>query len=202
MNPIEWIAAGLGIVTVALVVTRSIWNYPFAVAMVSLYFFVFFEARLYSDALLQIFFLVINLYGWWNWLRSRHETGEVVVTALTSRQRLLWLSGTLAASMLWGLAMARYTDAAAPVWDALIAGGSVAAQILQARRRLESWVLWIAVDIVAVPLYFSRGLIATSALYVVFLVLAAAGLFAWWKAWRARQDSNPTPADAGPQAAQ
>ena len=193
MNSVEWIAAALGLATVALVVLRSVWNYPFALAMVSLYFFVFWDAKLYSDALLQIFFFAINLYGWKNWLASRHQAGEVVVTALDHRARALWLGGTIAASVAWGLAMARFTDAAAPVWDALIAGGSVAAQILQARRRLECWVLWIAVDLIAVPLYWSRGLGPTAALYAVFLVMALAGLVAWWKAWRARQDSNLRP---------
>ena len=190
MNSVEWIAAALGFATVALVVLRSVVNYPFALAMVSLYFFVFWDAKLYSDALLQIFFFAINLYGWRNWLRSRELAGEVVVTRLGLKARALWLAGTLVASLVWGVLMATYTDAAAPVWDALIAGGSVAAQILQARRRLECWVLWIAVDLIAVPLYWSRGLGPTAALYAVFLVMALAGLVAWWKAWRARQDPD------------
>ena len=184
MQLTEWIAAALGLLTVALVVRRSVWNYPFALAMVTLYFFVFWDARLYSDALLQNFFLVINLSGWRNWLRARDLAGEVVVTMLGAKARGLWIGGTLAASLAWGLAMATFTDAAAPVWDALIAGGSVAAQLLQARRRVECWVLWIAVDLIAIPLYFSRDLHATSALYAVFLAMSAAGLLAWWRAWR------------------
>ena len=188
MQLTEWIAAALGFVNVALVVRRSVWNYPFGMAMVTLYFFVFWDAKLYSDALLQIFFLVINLYGWRNWLRSRALAGEVVVTTLTASGRILWLAGTLAASLAWGYAMATYTDAAAPVWDALIAGGSVAAQILLAMRRLENWVLWIAVDLIAVPLYFSRGLEPTAALYFVFLIMASMGLVAWWRT-RRRQEA-------------
>jgi nicotinamide mononucleotide transporter len=187
MNPIEWIAAALGLATVALVVTRSMWNYPFAIAMVSLYFFVFWEARLYSDALLQIFFLAINLYGWANWLRSKHQAGEVLVGVMRWSERLVWLAVTAAASVAWGWVMMTYTDAAAPVWDALIAGGSVAAQILQARRRVECWLLWIAVDLIAIPLYWTRDLHATSALYVVFLLMSVAGLIGWWKAYKRRE---------------
>jgi nicotinamide mononucleotide transporter len=189
MSSLEWIAAAIGLAAVALVVLRSVWNYPFALAMVALYFFVFWDAKLYSDALLQIFFFAINLYGWRNWLSSREQSGEVVVTALGARSRTLWLAGTVAASLLWGLAMARFTDAAAPLWDALIAGGSVAAQLLQARRRLECWVLWIAVDVIAVPLYWSRGLEPTAALYAVFLIMAVAGLVAWLRAWRGRRET-------------
>lgn len=191
MGLTEWIAAGLGVATVALVVRRSVWNYPFALAMVTLYFFVFFEAKLYSDALLQIFFFAINVYGWRNWLRSRHEAGEVVVTMLAARQRWLWGAATLAASLAWGLAMAAFTDAAAPIPDAIVAGFSVSAQLLLAMRRLENWVLWILVDLIAIPLYFSRGLYPTAALYGLFLALAVAGLVAWHRAWRLRA---PAPA--------
>ena len=72
MGGIEIAAALLGVINVLLVVRRSVWNYPFGIAMVSLYFFVFRDAKLYSDALLQIFFLLIQLYGWWAWTRALH----------------------------------------------------------------------------------------------------------------------------------
>jgi nicotinamide mononucleotide transporter len=184
MDVTEGIAAGLGVATVTLVVWRSVWNYPFALAMVSLYFFVFFDAKLYSDALLQIFFFAINVYGWREWLRSRRDTGEVVVRTLSGRERLRWAGGTLAASLAWGLIMARYTDAAAPIPDALVAGLSVSAQLLLATRRFENWILWILADLIAIPLYFSRGLQPTAWLYLLFLGLAVVGLFTWRAALR------------------
>jgi nicotinamide mononucleotide transporter len=182
MSELEWIAAALGVVNVALVVRRSVWNYPFGLAMVALYFFVFYEARLYSDALLQIFFFVVQLYGWVNWVRATTASGDVPVGWMTGRERLLWSAGTVAASLVWGLGMARYTNAAAPIIDAFIAGFSISAQILMARRRIENWVLWILVDIVAVGLYFSRHLYPTSALYLLFLLLSIAGLIGWRRA--------------------
>lgn len=194
MNLVEWVAAALGLVNVGLVVRRSVWNYPFGIAMVSLYFFVFFEARLYSDALLQIFFLVVNLYGWRNWLQSRRLAGEVRVTLLSARARLGWAGGTLAAILVWGSGMAAFTDAAAPMADAAIAGMSVSAQILMARRRLENWLLWILVDLLAVGLFWSRGLQATSLLYLVFLAMASTGLVAWARALR-RQGAAATAAE-------
>ena len=190
MNPLEWMAAGLGVVNVALVVRRSVWNYPFGLAMVSLYFFVFFEARLYSDALLQIFFFVVQLYGWRNWLRAKRASGEVPVATLGWRERAFWVLGTAAFSLAWGLGMARFTDAAAPLIDAAIAGTSVAAQILMARRRIENWVLWILVDAVAIGLYASRGLAPTAWLYGLFLLLSVAGLIDWRRALR-RQARRP-----------
>ncbi len=185
MNWLDWAAALLGLVNVALVVRRSVWNYPFGIVMVSLYFFVFSEAKLYSDALLQVFFLAIQLYGWRNWLRARGAAaGAIPVGWMHPRERLFWLAGTIAASLAWGAVMARFTDAAAPWIDAGIAGASVAAQILLSLRRVENWIWWIAVDIVAIGLFYSRGLFATSALYAVFLVMAMIGLIGWARAAR------------------
>jgi nicotinamide mononucleotide transporter len=190
MGLVEWIAAALGLVNVALVVRRSVWNYPFALAMVSLYFFVFRDAKLYGDAVLQIFFFAINLYGWLNWQRSRRSAGEVVVTALTVPQRWRWALGTMAASLACGFALDTYTDAAAPMIDGAVAATSVAAQLLLALRRLENWVLWILVDIVAVALFWSRGLYPTAGLYAVFLILASLGLVAWSRALN-RPEARP-----------
>lgn len=187
MNWLEWVAAALGVLNIVLIVRRSVWNYPFGLAMVSLYFVVFTEARLYSDALLQIFFFVVQIYGWRNWVRAKREAGEVPVAVMTARERVVWTLATLAASLAWGYGMARFTDAAAPIVDAGVAGFSIAAQLLMARRKLENWIVWIAVDAVAIGLYASRGLALTAGLYALFLLLATAGFFQWRRALRAQQ---------------
>lgn len=179
MTTVELIAALLGIVTVALVVRRSVWNYPFGLAMVALYFFVFVDARLYSDALLQIFFFAIQIYGWIEWRRAPDVDDGVAVEQMATPARVQWAAATLVLSLGWGLAMARFTDAAAPFADALVAGTSVAAQLLQSLRRVESWALWITADALAISLYASRGLAVTAALYALFLVMAVAGLVSW-----------------------
>jgi nicotinamide mononucleotide transporter len=179
MGGIEIVAAVLGVINVLLVVRRSAWNYPFGIVMVAFYFFVFWNAKLYSDALLQIFFFVIQIYGWWAWVHARQVDHGVAVSWMSRDQRLLWLAGTAVAIVLWGTGMARLTDAAAPFVDATTAGLSIAAQSLQSLRRVESWVLWIVVDVIAIGLFAWRGLWVTSALYALFLVLAAVGLFEW-----------------------
>jgi len=179
VSTVEIIAALLGVINVVLVVRRSIWNYPFALAMVSLYFFVFWDSKLYSDALLQIFFVAINCYGWWNWSRAATVGSGVAVGWMDRRAQAMWLGGTIAAAIMWGTIMARLTDAAAPYADATIAAMSIAAQSLQSLRRVESWILWIAVDVLAIGLFAWRGLNVTAALYAIFLVLAIAGLAQW-----------------------
>jgi nicotinamide mononucleotide transporter len=179
MGGLEIAAALLGIVNVVLVVRRSTCNYPFGIVMVALYFFVFWDAKLYSDALLQIFFFVIQIYGWWAWVHARHVDHGVAVAWMPWPRRLPWFAGTAVAVALWGSGMARFTDAAAPFVDATTAGLSIAAQCLQSLRRVESWVLWIAVDAIAIGLFSWKGLFVTSALYGLFLILAVIGLVEW-----------------------
>ena len=180
----EWVAAGLGLMNVGLLVLRSVWNYPFGLAMVALYFFVFLEQRLYSDMLLQIFFFVVQLYGWRNWVRARQAAGEVQVDLLRSSERVTCLLVTALVSLLLGFLMAHYTNAASPYIDASIAGMSITAQLLLAWRKLENWLLWILTDIVAIGLYLSKGLKPTAALYAIFLVLSIIGLIDWGRKLR------------------
>lgn len=181
-TPIEWIAVACGIMNVILIIRRSIWNYPFGFVMVSLYFFIFWDYRLYSDALLQIYFFVIQIYGLWYWLKGRADDGLIVVAPLAPRLFLSYLAGTAVAWLVIGWLMAHYTDAAAPFWDAAVAAFSVTAQFLLSRRHLESWYLWITVDVLAIGLFYTRDLAPTAALYCVFLALAISGLLQWRRA--------------------
>ena len=187
MNPLEIAASALLLVNIALVARRSIWNYPFGIAAVSLYAVLFYETRLYSDMLLQGFYVALNLYGWMNWSRSKADAGEVVVLTLAWPARAAWLAGCAALTGAWGWLMHRLTDASLPWWDAGVAMTSVAAQILLSRRYLENWVLWIVVDVVAVPLFASRGLWLTAGVYVVLLGLSIWGLIDWRRAHARRR---------------
>ena len=179
MSPVETIAFVLGVINVTLVVRRSLWNYPFGLVMVALYGWVFFGAKLYSDMLLQVFFFVVQIYGWANWARSAAAAGEVRVERLGRTSRTLWLAGSAVAILGWGGLMHRFTDAAYPWWDAAVAILSVAAQILMSRRLIENWVLWIAVDLLAICLYAAKDLWLTALLYAIFLGLSVWGLVDW-----------------------
>ncbi|MGJ3646966.1 nicotinamide riboside transporter PnuC [Sphingomonas sp. GlSt437] len=184
MTPLEAVAAVLVLVNVALVARRSLWNYPIGLAAVTLYAIIFFRSRLYSDALLQIFFFIVQLYGWWNWAASKGESGAVVVERLGARTRVGWAGGIVAATLGWGWLAHRFTDAAYPWWDASVAMMSIAAQILMSRRAIENWVLWIAVDIVAIGLYAAKDLWLTAAVYLVLLAISIWGLVDWQRAAR------------------
>nr|WP_217352769.1 nicotinamide riboside transporter PnuC [Sphingomonas sp. ID1715] len=181
-------AASLGVINIVLIVRRSVWNYPFGIAMVciSAWLFVQPDVRLYSDALLQLFFFVVQIYGWWHWARAQAEAGEIVVETLAPGQRAAVLAAIAVSTLGWGALMHHFTSAALPWWDAFIAMASVAAQLLMARRYLENWILWIAVDAVAIGVYAAKGLMLLALLYLLFLILSAVGLASWRRAERTR----------------
>lgn len=185
LRVIEWIAAGLGVINISLLIFRSVWNFPFGIAMVALYVFVFFEERLYAEAGLQVFFILAQLWGWWLWVKVGGEDDRVPVRWLDWLSRAVWVTVTAALSLNLGWMMHSFTNAVLPYADAGIAGASVAAQILLAYRRIENWLVWIAIDVASVTLYIDRGLYPTAGLYGGFLVLSLIGLKEWIAAERA-----------------
>ena len=179
LGVIEWVAAALGVINISLLIFRSVWNYPFGIAMVALYTFIFFEKRLYAESGLQIFFVLAQLWGWYLWVKVEGEDDRVPVRWLSNLGRAVWFTVTAAVSLNLGWVMHQFTNAALPYADAAIAGASVAAQILLAYRRIENWLIWIAIDVVAIALYINRELYPTAGLYGGFLVLSLIGLKEW-----------------------
>jgi nicotinamide mononucleotide transporter len=184
MSAIEIIAVLLGLANIILIIRRSVWNFPFGIVMVALYFWIFREAKLYSDAGLQIFFVVVNLYGWWSWNRTKADAGAIAVRRLSPLAYAGWIAGSIAAIAAWGYFMGANTDASYPYWDASVAMLSVAGQILMTRRFAENWHYWIIVNLISIPLYIAKDLHLTAGLYGLFLILAIAGLVEWRRAER------------------
>lgn len=183
-RPVEITAVCLGILNITLLIRRSIWNYPFGICMVTLYAFIFYEARLYSDMLLQGFFFALQAYGWWYWLQGMPEDGHIRVRFLNLRQWTLSVVTAVIGVAALGTVMMRYTDADLPYWDATTTVLSMIAQLMLARRYLENWILWIIVDVLAIGIYFVKGLYPTMVLYSIFLVMATGGLIAWYRAMK------------------
>jgi len=181
----EIVASVLGLANIVLLVRRSIWNYPFGIAMVTLYGVVFFEARLFSDAALQVFFFVVQIYGWWNWYHARDAAGLAKVELMTSRSRLVWLAVIVAFNIADAWFLIKYTSDVAPWMDANTTAMSVVAQYLLSIRKIENWILWIVTDVVQIGLYYWKGLYPTTGLYVLFLIISAVGLFEWLREYRA-----------------
>jgi nicotinamide mononucleotide transporter len=191
VSSIEIVAAILGVVNIILLVRRSIWNYPFGIVMVTLYGVVFFQARLFSDALLQVFFFVVQIYGWWVWYHARDHAGLVKVELMSARSRVICAAVIVVATVAEGWYLANYTTDSAPWMDANTTAMSVVAQYLLSIRKIENWVLWIVTDVVQIGLYYWKGLYPTTGLYILFLILSCVGLYEWLREWRAHRVGAP-----------
>lgn len=184
MSWIEIIASVLGLACVVLTVRRHIACWPTGLAMVILYVFIFYEAKLYSDMLLQVVYIFLQMYGWYAWLHGGADREPLVITQLPAWHALGWtVAGVLTAAALGG-AMHVYTDASFPYLDAAATVASLIAQFLLGRKVLQSWLVWIVVDVLSIGLYLAKELYPTAALYLVFLGLATWGWVEWSSAWK------------------
>jgi nicotinamide mononucleotide transporter len=187
VNPLEIAGTVLGFLNIVLLIRRSVWNFPAAMAMVTCIGFVLFEAKLYAETGLQVFFFAANVWGWVLWSRAGASDGPDTAVPVGWMQwpaRIAWLGVTAAASIAVGLLLGVHTDAALPMADSAVAGMSVAAQLLLAFRRIENWIMWIVVDAVSIILYLVRDLHLLAVLYAAFLVLSVVGLREWTRAAR------------------
>ncbi len=155
--------------------------WPVVLAADFIYLLVFYRARLFSDALLQIFFVIFTLYGWWHWWRGVRQDGEVRVEPLPWRGWLAGLAAGAVGSVLLGMLMARI-GAALPHLDAALTSFSLVASWWGARKHIANWWLWIAVDVIYIGEYIYKSLWLTSVLYAGLVALAVLGLRDWRRA--------------------
>ena len=168
-----------GLVCVWLTARANIWNFPVGIANSLILGLVFLQQRLFADASLQIVFIAFSIAGWWQWVHGRHARESSPVFLSTLREQLILLTiGVVAALCLWRILVS--LNGSAPPVDATITVLSLCAQWQLNRRQISSWGWWIAVDIISIPLYWSRGLPLIALLYVIFLLLCVRG---WWH-WR------------------
>jgi nicotinamide mononucleotide transporter len=177
-SPLEGIAAAFGVISVFLSTRQNIWSWPTAIVNVGLYTFVFYQGRLYGQMGLQPIYLALSIYGWYQWLHGGEQHSALRVSRASPRL-LLALGGLTMTGWLALAAILQRTDAALPWLDALLTATSLAAQWMMTRKILENWLVWIAVDVIYVPMFISQKLYATAMLYFMFLILAVMGFAEW-----------------------
>jgi nicotinamide mononucleotide transporter len=176
---IEVLAVLFTIACVWLTAEEHIACWPVGIVGCLLYGYVFYHTRLYSDVLLQLYFLVTSIYGWYAWGHGGSGDTALPISRLGLGAGALWLGVIAAGSYLLGRWMKRRTRAALPYWDAVTTVMSLVAQYLLAGKVLENWVIWIAADVIDTGVYFARRLYLTSLLYALLLCLAIKGLIEW-----------------------
>ncbi len=184
-TPLELISFVLSIATVLLNIRRIHWAWLFAIVSSATYGIVFFKARLYGDAGLQGVFIAASIWGWYEWLRGTGADDRPLVVTRLGRQGWSWsLAGWALGFALLSWFLHAYTDTDVPHMDAFLTAGSLLGTLLAARKKVENWHVWIAVDVLYVGLYVYKGLHLTAILYAVFVGMAVLGLRTWAHAAR------------------
>jgi nicotinamide mononucleotide transporter len=183
-SPASWaevLGALLGVAMVLCNIRQIHWGWPLAFTSSGLYFIVFWGSKLYGEAVLQIFFAVMALWGWHQWLRGVQADGhQLVVQRLDTSIAIKLISISALFYCGGGFFLSYYTSSDVPWWDALTTALSVVATFLLGRKLIENWLLWVLVNAISIALFAVKGLWLTVTLYAVFLVMAVLG----WRAWR------------------
>lgn len=183
ISQLELVAALLALAMVFFNLRVNPMGWPLAIASSALYALLFARSQLYGEAALQGVFIVLSAWGWGQWLRGRDASGQaLVVQPLSPRGRWGALVAVLLLWALIGALLDACTDSDVPYADALPTAGSLIGQWLLARKRVDNWPCWLAVNLVSMALFAHKGLWLTVGLYGVFAVLSAVG----WRAWAHR----------------
>lgn len=194
---LELIGSIAGGVAVWLSARTSLWSWPIGILNVILFFFLFYQAQLYPDMFLQIFYLVTNIVGWWRWARPREGEEdlkkELKVSYMTRKQLILASSIGIVGTIALGMMASRLHEwfpsvfslpSAAPFQDSFITVVSILAQYWMMHKKVECWIMWLLVDILATYVYFNRDLLVGSMLYFIFCGLAIYALWNWSREYK------------------
>jgi len=206
-NYVEVFGAITGIIYVFLEIRQNIWLWPLGLLTSGVYIWVFFTSKFYADMSLQVYYVVISMFGWYWWVRGRgvrrKEEGEkrrggesgiesgierggegMTVTRITFR---LGVIIAIVSVILYGLmftVLSEFTDSPVPEWDSFITSLSVVATWMLARKIYEHWYLWVVVNSVSAIIFFARGLYPTVFLYIIYMIMSFAGMIEWKKSFK------------------
>lgn len=185
-SALEWSANLVYLLSVWLATRNSVHTWWTGLVGVVLFGVLFYEYKLYADVTLQLFYIVTSIYGWWAWARGGENHQELPISRVTGVQLLSFFALGVLVTVGYGSLLHNFTDASYPFIDSVVMTASVIAQLLLMNRKLETWLFWIIVNVVAVPLYASKDLYFTSGIYVFFLINAFWGYYSWQRLYRSQ----------------
>lgn len=182
MNVLDALGLIFGLLAVYYLIKESILTWPAGIIYVLISFVVFYKAKLYADFVLHIFFLFMNIYGWYYWIYGKKRgKDEVPVTTSSTRVLVLISLGSIAGVVLLGYFLTRYTDASLPYWDSATTILSLSGMWLTAKKKIDNWYFWFIVDVLATGIYVYKGIYFYAVLYLVYIGMAVIGYLQWKK---------------------
>lgn len=170
-------------------ITRKIWLWPFGILSAVFYILIYFNSRFYADMGLQVYYVLISVYGWWNWTRKlpgEDQADKLLVRKMTGKE---WKLLVPVLFIIWALlyvVLITVTDSDVPLGDSFTTAGGVVATWMLARKIIEHWFFWIIIDLVSAGLYVYKGLYPTSILFIVYTTMAVVGYLSWKKEMKMR----------------
>ncbi len=195
-SPWELIGAASGLLCVWLIIRENIWNWPVGLAYALVSLLVFYKARLYSDLVLHVFYVFMNGYGWYYWLRgagARSSGGRLVVARLSKRSASLLGVATVIGIVAMGWLFDYYTDADLAYWDSTTTVMSFAAMWMAAHKYIENWIVWLVIDVLATGIYIFKGIWPYAVLYGLYIPMAVWGWMAWLRSMSSSMVKDPAP---------
>jgi len=189
MTILQWwevLAVVLAVIYLVLAIRQNIWCWAAAAASTSLYLFIMFQAGLYMESALQLFYLAMAAYGWHEWRSGGTGGKELEVSTWPLRNHLVAVASVIGLMVLSGELLSRYSQAALPFLDSFTTWGAIIATFMVARKVLENWIYWFVIDAVSIGLYFSRELYFTAVLFAAYLVMIVIG----YRSWRASMQES------------
>jgi nicotinamide mononucleotide transporter len=185
----ESLAVVLALLYLLLAVRCSIWCWPAALFSTLIYMVIFFQARLYMESALQVFYVVMAGYGWWQWRHGGANHGDLPISKLAWQDHLKLIAAIIVGTAVFGWVMSN-TQAALPWLDAFTTVAAVVATWMVARKVFENWYYWLVIDMTSIYLYLSRDLQLTALLFGAYIVLIGIGIFSWQRAYQQQSQGS------------
>jgi len=182
-NYIELLGLIFGLLYILLSIKQNIWCWPTGFITSALYVYVFFVSKFYADMGLQVYYLFVSIYGWYNWMYgSKSKKQDDLKISKSGIVQIIYLAlATLVLFVVISYILTHYTDSEIPYWDAFTTAASFVATWMLAKKIIEHWIVWIVVDFVSLGLYIYKGLYPTVILFAVYTILAILGYIEWRK---------------------
>lgn len=176
---LEFIATTMGVASVTFSMMRRILVYPTGIVSVSIYIYLTATNKLYADAGVNFYYLIMSIYGWYNWTTGEMDASQIKVAVNNHKENLISLMILVVSFITLSQVLSHFTDSDVPYWDAATTSFAIVGMWLMAQKKLENWIAWIITDLLSVPLYYHKGLVFTSLQFLIFTILATWGFFIW-----------------------
>lgn len=187
---LQWLAVIFGVAEVLLAKVNNVWLYPAGIIATLFSVYLLLDVQLYAESILNLYYLVMSIYGWYYWL-SRKQAAPVRISKATSKQWLITLMISVGGWLVFYVLLKKFTSSDVPVWDALVTSTAWAGMWLLARRKIENWILLNISNAFAIPLLFHKHLAMFSVLTIILFIVAIFGFIEWNNIYKKEQTATP-----------